>query len=235
MNSQLKLHLFLATLIVAFPWTTFAAPREFNVTGVARVFYEPDAYDVAFSVVTEDVDIQKCKSTHLAKLENVSAYLRGKKESIISLKHDATTLAQRYDSMNSITRVFRRFETGYVARIKGVEKQLLELQEGLVTAGVTDILGVDLFAQNMPELMERARKDAIKEAKKKAALAAEELGWTLAGPVHMSFQDVEWWKDHKVSSGFASRVYTYDMTKRTALTTFITSTVNVTFQYEVNQ
>lgn len=207
------------------------AESNFSVTGNGRVFYEPDAYDLSFEIVTENPDIQKCKETHLAALEKAKAILDKSKDKIISLKQDATRLETVHPHESNAERRYLRFTTSYVARVRDTTS-LLPLQEGLISAGVTGILGLDMFSEKLPQLIEQARKEAIKDAKAKAELAASELGWNLTGASNVSFQEADWYSDRKASGNFGSRAYTYDRSKRPDITTFVASQVTIAFTFE---
>jgi uncharacterized protein YggE len=202
------------------------AQSQFSVSGYGRIFYEPDSYDLSFGIVTDDPDVQKCKSTHLAALGKVKEFLDANKDRILSLKQDATRLETAYRN----DKHFFRFSTSYVARVKET-KSLAPLQEGLVSAGVTDITSLDIFSEKLPQLLERARKEAIKDAKSKAELAATELGWAITGASSISFQDGEW-PSQKTSVTYGSRAFDYDASKRPDLTTYVVSQVNVAFTFD---
>jgi uncharacterized protein len=216
----------ISVMLVVLTVTSFAQ-CQISVSGYGRIFYEPDSYDLSFGVVTEDSDVQKCKATHLAALGNVKEFLEESKDKTVSLKQDATRL-ETVDRPNR-GRVFR-FTTSYVARIKET-KSLAPIQEGLVSAGVTDIIGLDLFSEKLPQLLERARKEAIKDAKNKAELAASELGWAITGASGISFQDGEW-PGQKTSNTYGSRAFAYDAANRPDLTTYVVSQVNVSFTFD---
>src|SRR5439155_26073974 len=56
--------------------------------------------------------------------------------------------------------------------------------------------------QNLPRWVEQARKEAIKDAKGKAELAASEVGWTLTGILNVAFQEAEWYGGQKASVSY---------------------------------
>jgi uncharacterized protein YggE len=202
------------------------AQSQFSVSGYGRIFYEPDSYDLCFGVVTDDPDVQKCKATHLAALGKVKEFLDANKDKILSLQQNATRLETAYRN----DKHFFHFATSYVARVKET-KSLALLQEGLVSAGVTDITSLDIFSEKLPQLLERARKEAIKDAKSKAELAATELGWAITGASSISFQDGEW-PSQKTSVTYGSRAFDYDPSRRPDLTTYVVSQVNVAFTFD---
>lgn len=205
-----------------------SAQSQFSVSGNGRVFYEPDAFDLSFAIVTDDPEVQKCKAAHLATLAKVKEVLDTAKDQTLSLKQDATRLERGHPNENKAR--FFRFTTSYVIRVKDV-KTLLPLQESLISAGVTDITGLDMISEKLPRLMEQARKEAIKDAKNKAELAASELGWALAGASNISFQEAEW-PGQKASVTYGARIYEYDASKRPDQTTFVASQVSITFAFE---
>ena len=216
--------------LLGMPLGAFAQFQS-SVSGFGRIFYEPDSCDLSCAVVTDNPDIQKCKEAHLASMEKVRAVLDGRKEKIISLKQDAAKLETIYaNSGTGRDRVFR-FTTSYIARVKDVTT-LVPLQEGLISAGVTDIMGLDMFSEKLPQLVERARKDAIKDARAKAELAASELGWVLTGASNISFQEADWYGGQKPSSVYGTRELAYSPAKRPELTTYVSSQVSITFTFE---
>jgi uncharacterized protein YggE len=204
---------------------------SFATSGAARVFYEPDAYDVSFGIVTDDPDIQKCKTQHMATLKATTDFLAQNKEKVFSLKQEATKLETVYN--DNARSKFYRFTTDYVARVKD-PKALAPFQEGLITSGVTDIYKLDLFSEKLPELIDQARKQAIADAKHKAELAATELNWKLLGPRGIEFREAEypWMTERQASGGMVSRAYNYDRNNRPELTTYVYSAVNLIFEYE---
>ena len=208
------------------------AQHQFTVSGYGRVFYEPDAYDLSCGVATEESDIQKCKEAHLAALDQVSKSLDLDKENIVSLKQDATRLETVYSS-DKTSRLFR-FTTSYTARVKSMTT-LVPLQGRLISAGVTDILGLDMFSENLPALVERARKLAIKDAKAKAELAASELGWVLTGASSILYQEPDWYGLQKTAGMYGTREFAYVPNKRPELTTYVSSQVSVTFTFDKNR
>ena len=228
---------YLAILTVCLCMTEVAraqtAPSRFDVSGFGRVFYEPDAYDLSFGIVSENVDIQKCKDIHISAVREVKAFLDGKKGSIASLKQDATMLSIVWRPKQANPKLLEKlyvFKTMYTARIKD-PTSLLDLQEGLITAGVTDLYGLDTFCDELPELLAQARKQAIQDAKAKADLLASELGWTLSGPISISINDGDSLRPQKASENYGSRSRNYDPTDRPEFTNYVSSQVSVQFGY----
>jgi uncharacterized protein YggE len=209
---------------------TAFAESQFGVTGNGRIYYEPDAYDLSFGIVTDDPEIQQCKESHLAAIEKVKGFLDQNKDKVISLKQNASRLETMYRN-DPLPKRFLRFTTSYVARVRDA-KSLLPFQEGLISSGVTDILGLDLFSEKLPQLIAQARKEAIKDAKTKAELAASELGWVLSGAANIGFQESDSYADRKASVNYGSRGYAYDTAKAPDMTTYVSSLVTITFTFE---
>lgn len=207
---------------------------NFSASGFGRVFYEPDSYDLTFGVVTNHADIQVCKETHLAAIEKVKAYLDANKEKIISLKQNAARLETIYPNYKEER--FLRFTTSYTIRVKEATS-LLSYQEGLISAGATDIYGIDMFSDSLPSLTDQARKEAIKDAKSKAELAANELGWKLRGATNIRFEErtQDPFAERQTSANFGSRAAAFDTSKRQDLTTYISAGVTITFAFETKK
>lgn len=202
---------------------------SFEASGFGRVFYEPNSYDLSFGVVTDNVDIQICKDAHLAAVEKVRGFLDAHKDKIVSLKQNVSRLETIYPNFKEER--FLRFTTSYTIRVKEANS-LLSYQEGLISAGATDIYGIDIFSDNLPQLTEQARKEAIKDAKSKAELAANELGWKLAGATNIRFDELA---ERQASVNFGSRAVAFNTEKRPDLTTYISAGVTITFAVDTHK
>jgi len=222
---------YLALTIALFLGASLAHASDFVMTGQGRVFYEPDAFDLSFGIVTDDPEIAACRDAHLAAVRAVSACLEEHRAAISSLRQDAARLETVF--RNQERDRFLRFTTQYTIRVTDPDI-LLELQHALIASGVTDFYGIDFFSQSLPALQDQARRAAIRDAQAKALLAAEELGWTLTGATHIAFVENEYAKSQRASASYGSRAYAYDVDARPDQTTAVTSTVTVTFAFASN-
>lgn len=204
------------------------AGQTCQFTGFGRVFYEPDAFDLSFAVVTEDQDVKTGQRRHAEAVAGVERFLQQHRARISSLDQQVAQL-ERVQAPNRSTPIVYRFATGFTARVVEAAS-LSDLQVGLVENGVTDLRGLDMFSKELPTLMEQARRLAIKDAKAKAELAATELGWRIKGAINVAFQENAY--PQAASTQFGSRAHAYQEAARPERTTHFDSTVSVTFEFE---
>jgi len=205
-------------------------PRTFSTSGFGKVFYEPDSYDLTFGVVTEDPDLQTCKEKHVGIVKSVENYLESVKTNIEMQKQESTKLDTIYKS-GTLENVFR-FTSLYLVRVKD-PKNLIGFQESLISAGVTDITKLDVFSKRLQEYNDLARREAIKDAKRKAELAAEELGWKILGAISMTYErpfgNFDPFAINNSSVNYGSRAPAYSENARPDFTTYTTEAVNIVF------
>ena len=202
-----------------------------RITGYGKIFYSPDRFDLSFAVVTENVDPSRCKEQHLAALTKLKAFLDEQGKALVSLRQDATTLNRPLLSHNERPFVYT---TSFSARLREASV-LIPFQEGIVNAGVTDLQGLDFFSERQPELLDEARREAIKDAKRKAELAAKELGWKLSGANDIAFTEESWRSNPKASVYFGSRGSVAVPQKPSDISTYVDSGVTIQFQFQENR
>ena len=205
-----------------------AADFSFRVSGYGKIFYVPDRFDLTFSVITEDVSVGPCKDRHMLILNAVKTFLDRQGKSMVSLRQDATTLDRAY--LPSPERRVFRYVTTFTARLRDAIV-LLPFQEGLITAGVTDLHGLDLFSSRQTEWQEDARREAIKDARRKAELAAKELGWKLSHATDITFSE-ESWRKTSASANHGSRITVAKPETPADLTTYADCGVTIVYRFE---
>ena len=202
-----------------------------RITGYGKVFYSPDRFDLSFAVVTENLDPSRCKEQHLATLTKLKAFLDQQDKTLVSLRQDATTLNRAALPNNERPFVYT---TSFSARLRDA-LALIPFQEGIVNAGVTDLQGLDFFSERQPELLDQARREAIKDARRKAELAANELGWKLSGANDIIFTEESWRSNPKASVYFGSRGSVALPQKPSDISTYVDSSVTIQFRFQANK
>lgn len=159
-----------------------------TVEGDAEVFSAPNIATVSFSVRDENLDLVKAQEGAETK---VSAALDAIKALGIEEKDVQTTYynaSPRYEWDNKCgqygcetgDRKLVGYEVSETVTVKVRDLSKASSVIGsLGTAKVTDIQGPSFDIENRDELMQQARKEAIKEAKEKAKVLADELGVNL--------------------------------------------------------
>jgi hypothetical protein len=182
--------------------------------------------------VTEDSNLSQCKEKHLAVLAELKGFLDKQGKVLVSLRQDATKLER---GQNPYEKRPHRYTTTYTARLKEAST-LLPFQEGIVTAGVNELQGLDMFSSRQSELLNEARREAIKDARSKAELAARELDWKLSGATGISFLESYWHNKQAASVNYGSRASMTTPALPGAgadLSTYVDANVSVTYEFHI--
>lgn len=159
-----------------------------TVNGDAESFAAPDIATVSFSVRAEDMDLVKAQA---AAEKSASVAIDAVKSFGVDAKDIQTTYynaTPMYDynqkcgvyGCESGDRVLKGYEVNETVTIKIRDLAKVSNIIGLLgTAKVTDIQGPNFDIENRDALMQDARTEAIKEAKAKAKVLANELGVNL--------------------------------------------------------
>ena len=201
---------------------------ELTVTGYGKVFYTVDRADIQFSVSVRDKNVQECKTKHDAIVERLSEYLKAKEYPREILSLESTILRRERSSSRRLEDDYYLAQSTYSTRTARIG-ELSSLQADMVEIGVDEIQFVKLFSSKQRELEDQARKRALQDAKSKAALTADELGWTLDKPIRASYTGTPW---HGRSRGFGSRGGSAAVAPVVTSANSVDITVQVTFSYD---
>lgn len=207
--------------------------NSLQVIGYGKVFYEVDVADIEFSVSVRNKNVQECKREHDAIITELNKYLKKKNypEEIIKLED---TILKRQSTQRKENPDFYLAKSVYSMRTDRIG-DLSELQADIVSLGVDEINYVRLFSSKQRELEDDARKRAIEDAKKKAELTVEALGWKLKQATHIKYGK-DMYQKYKVPSGFGSRGgNTGGGVRVVGSANFVDATVTLTFDYELEE
>lgn len=155
-----------------------------TVEGDYEIFASPDIALVSFSVISEDLDLNKAQ---VKTEESVSNALTSIKSLGVEDKDIQTTYynsSPRYEWNQKCTQynceTGERVLVGYeVSETISVKVRDLEKVSSVIgalgSAKVTNISGPNFEIENRDELMQQAREEAIKEARSKAKSLAKDL------------------------------------------------------------
>lgn len=195
---------------------------RFHVAGFGRVAWQPDLFELAFTVITEQADADRARARHLATLERVRGVLDEYIAALSERSEDAPRLQRRDDGY--------RFDSRFVLRVRGMEP-LAALQQRLMQDSVSEF-ELRPLSRRLPEYGDQARREALRDAKRKAESIAAEMGWTLTGATAVRFQDERpWWTPQTpVARQYGARAYNY-AAEAPAHTGEVTSQVDVEYAY----
>jgi uncharacterized protein YggE len=204
-------------------------PRTFSVSGYGKVFYDADMCDLVVGVVTEDENVVACRDAHEAKLRAITDYMGEYEPDDVIFGTVGTGLSIQKQARRKASDAEEHYvyRTQYSIRLKDVTR-IATLQSDLVGHGVNEIVKVELLSDELPTLTDDARRLAISDARDKARLAAEELGWTLGPAVNINFQ--EWGVR---SPTFGSRANAGGgRPNASAAEVFVDAGVSITFEFD---
>ncbi len=154
--------------------------------GEGKVTAAPDTAKVGIGLVTEGKDSISVQNNNTDKMNRVINYL--KKEGINSadIKTSQYNLSPKYEYSKGKSTL-----SGYILT-QSVEVVVRDLSkvgvilDGAVSSGANQVNSVSLFIDKPEELKNKARKDAVAQAKEKAADAAKIAGFGLGRLVGFS-------------------------------------------------
>lgn len=171
-------------------------PALVTVTGEHKIAYVPDEVAFSFNIESESEDLTAAKQKNAAAVAKIIGYLR----SAGIADEDVQT---RYLNVSTQYRQPDRTRPRYLANqyvnvtLRDVSR-FDEVNTGLLQRGVTGLNGPNFGYSKIKEARERARIEAVKDAKRKAvalaaalqqrigpayAIDAAEAGWTAHPPM----------------------------------------------------
>ncbi|MGH8081464.1 MAG: SIMPL domain-containing protein [Lysobacter sp.] len=201
---------------------------RFHVAGFGRVAWQPDLFELSFTVTTQADEAGTAGERHRSALEAVRGLVDAQRAALSERSEDAPRLQTR-DGDGS--RSAYRFDSRFVLRVRGTEA-LMILQQQLAQAGVA---GFELrpLSERLPEYGDQARRLALQDAQRKAGLIAAEMRWTLGGATAVKFQDERpWWLPQTpTAQQYGARAYNY-AAEAPAQSGEVTSQVDVEYAYK---
>lgn len=203
---------------------------RFHVAGFGRVAYQPDLFELSFAVVSDAADGHAALQRHQPVVAAVRQVLQTHRGELSELSVDAPRLTTRSDGVGDGGPGYR-YSTRFVLRVRG-DDALARLQQQLSQAGVAEFDSLRPLSDRLPEYGDQARRLALQDAKRKAAVIAAELGWTLDAATAVKFEDDRpWWTPQTPTARqYGSRAYDY-AAEAPAQTGEVTAQVDVEYRY----
>ncbi len=168
-----------------------------TVAGEGEVFAIPDIATFTFSVVEERESVKEAQTVITRKANDMIAYLKREGVDEKDIKTLAYRVSPRYEYENftkigtfpvqNRKRVLVGFEVrqNIFVKVRDIQKAG-SLLSGIGGRGVSNISSLQFTVDNEKGLKMEARRKAIKDAKNKAKLLAEDLGVTLVRTISFS-------------------------------------------------
>lgn len=180
MQSRVLFALFVATIALA---PVHAAERLVTVTGEATVAVAPDAAVIRIGVTSQNKTAREASEANAKQMTAVLAAIKDTGIADRDVQTSRLSLQPQYDPNKSGTARLTGFQaTNQVTvRIRDIDKLPVFLDRA-IAAGANEMSGIEFVISEQSKLLDRARDDAIADARRKADLYAQATGSKL-GPV----------------------------------------------------
>lgn len=180
MQSRVLFALFVATIALA---PVHAAERLVTVTGEATVAVAPDAAVIRIGVTSQNKTAREASEANAKQMTAVLAAIKDTGIADRDVQTSRLSLQPQYDPNKSGTAHLTGFQaTNQVTvRIRDIDKLPVFLDRA-IAAGANEMSGIEFVISEQSKLLDRARDDAIADARRKADLYAQAAGSKL-GPV----------------------------------------------------
>jgi hypothetical protein len=180
MQSRVLFALFVATIALA---PVHAAERLVTVTGEATVAVAPDAAVIRIGVTSQNKTAREASEANAKQMTAVLAAIKDTGIADRDVQTSRLSLQPQYDPNKSGTAHLTGFQaTNQVTvRIRDIDKLPVFLDRA-IAAGANEMSGIEFVISEQSKLLDRARDDAIADARRKAELYAQAAGSKL-GPV----------------------------------------------------
>lgn len=180
MQSRVLFALFVATIALA---PVHAAEGLVTVTGEATVAVAPDAAVIRIGVTSQNKTAREASEANAKQMTAVLAAIKDTGIADRDVQTSRLSLQPQYDPNKSGTAHLTGFQaTNQVTvRIRDIDKLPVFLDRA-IAAGANEMSGIEFVISEQSKLLDRARDDAIADARRKAELYAQAAGSKL-GPV----------------------------------------------------
>jgi uncharacterized protein len=180
MRSRVLFILFAATVALA---PARAAERLVTVTGEATVAVAPDAAVIRIGVNSQDKTAREASEANAKQMTAVLAAIKDTGIADRDIQTSRLSLQPQYDANKSGTARLTGFQASnqVTVKIRDIDK-LPALLDRAIAAGANEMSGIEFVITEQSKLLDRARDDAIADARRKAELYAQAAGSKL-GPV----------------------------------------------------
>jgi uncharacterized protein YggE len=161
-------------------------PSAISVSGEATISARPDQAEIVAGTTTDAKTAREAGEANGTAMTKVLAALKGAGIEDKDIQTSRLSLLPLYAANRSPPIV-----TGYRAsnqatvRVRDIAKVASTI-DALVSAGVTDIGGINFTVSNASKLLDDARAQAIADARRKAEIYAKAAGVTLGAPLSIS-------------------------------------------------
>ena len=170
-------------------WNNYRNPISSNTvsfSGEGKVKVEPDTAKIDIGLTTEGKDTITVQNENSSKMNAVIKFLKENGINEADIKTSSYSLSPKYD-YNKGKSILAGYvlNQGLAVTVRKLDK-IGEVLDGAVSSGANRVDSVSLFLDKPEELKNKAREEAVKQAKEKAAAAAKIAGFRLGRLVNFS-------------------------------------------------
>jgi uncharacterized protein len=178
----------LASIVVAATLTpALAAEKLITVIGEATVAVAPEAAVIRIGVTSQDKTAREASDANARQMTAVLAAIKGNGVAERDIQTSRLSLQPQYDPNKAGPAHLTGFQaTNQVTvRVRDIDK-LPTLLDRAIAAGANEMSGIEFVVLEQSKLLDRARDDAIGDARRKAELYAKAAGAKLGRVVSIT-------------------------------------------------
>jgi uncharacterized protein len=169
------------------PLPSLATEKLVTVTGEATIAVAPDAAMIRIGVSSQDKTAREASDANARQMTAVLAAIKSSNIAERDIQTSRLSLQPQYDPNKSGTARLTGFQaTNQVTiRIRDIGS-LAAVLDSAISAGANEMSGIEFIVSDQSKLLDRARDDAIADARRKAELYAKAAGSRLGHVVAIS-------------------------------------------------
>jgi uncharacterized protein YggE len=174
------------TLLAAPAWAQTALPAMISVTGEATISVAPDLAQIESGITSDAKTAREASETNNVAMGKLLQALKAAGIDAKDIQTSRLSLQPQYAPNRTPGMVVGYHASNRVTvRLHDVAKVASTI-DMLVSAGATDIGGIDFIVSQASKLLDDAREKAVADARRKAEIYAKAAGVTLGEPLSIS-------------------------------------------------
>ncbi|MEK7582684.1 MAG: SIMPL domain-containing protein [Patescibacteria group bacterium] len=166
---------------------TATTSNTVSFSGEGKVITKPDIATVSLAIVTEGVTSKAAQDANSQKSKSLTDFLKKSGVEDKDIKTSSYNINPTYTYPPSGTPRITGYSVNQSVgiKIRDLDK-VNDILDGVVTAGVNQVSGLQFTVDDIEKLRAEARELAIKDAKKKADVLEDQIGVSLGKIVNFS-------------------------------------------------
>lgn len=161
--------------------------RTLTVTGTADVTVAPDICYISFAVETNNRKAGDAYKDNVELMNRINAAIKAQGVESKDMQTTNFSIAPNYQYTEKGKRIFlgyRVYNTLYIG-VRNLSK-VPDVLDAAIDAGALDVGGITFTVEDSKKYTEEVRREALRNARKKAEESAQILGFKLGTPISVS-------------------------------------------------